>query len=170
MPPIALGASSERTALARMGNAGAFSIVGNSVSHWHWRSTMSKFVASMTLAVSFNLAAGQPAPAGEPAAPLSCAFWREICDDPFGCKAACAATAAPACPAPACAPAAEPVAPPASPEAPPAPATAQNTPGQRRSFSYDSAPARQASAARTSSRPVVRPVSQFRADSKLRGL
>jgi hypothetical protein len=166
VPPNALGASSEWTALARMGDAGAFSIVGNSVSPW--RSSMSKSVGLTIVAVSFVLAAGGPASAGQPH-PLCPSFWKDACEDPFGFKAACAAAPAPTCPAPAAAPATEPVAPPTTPESPPAPTTAQNTTGRQRSFSYDPTPGSQPSAARTSSRPVARPANAFRADRKMRG-
>jgi hypothetical protein len=133
---------------------------------------MSKFVALMTVAVSFALGASRPALAGQPH-PLCCEFWRDAWEDPFGCKAACKAAPAPAaepaCPAPACTPKTEPVAPPTTPEAPPAPTTAQRTAGQR-SYSYDPAPASQTGAPRSYLRPAARPVSLFRADRKLHGL
>jgi hypothetical protein len=127
---------------------------------------MSKYVAFITVSVSFALGMCRPAEAGKPG-PLCCEFWREAWEDPFGCKAACKA-AAPAA-EPACAPKVEPVAPPTAPEAPPAPETAHRTAARQQSYSYDPAPATQAGAARSYRRPAARPVSFYRADGKLRG-
>lgn len=132
---------------------------------------MSKFVASALLTLCLSLATCGQAWAGQPH-PLCLSFWKEAWEDPFGCKAKCAAEAPAACPEPAPAsttPAAEP-APPATPDAPPAPATAQTTTGQRRSYSYDPMQGSQSPRMRSSSRAVSQPRNPFRADRKLLGL